>query len=285
VLKQGRAQNSRGEFAGPAIVLVAILVRVPALARPRNWISLFCFLFLLSPALFAQDVPIPPAPTRWVTDTANFLRPDDVDRLDSRLRAYQEQTQHHLLVWIGKTTGQVPIEDWANNAFEKWRVGRKDIDDGIVLFIMTEDRRLRFEVGYGLEEKVPDLRAKRILDDIITPGFRAGDPAGALNRAMEAVAAAIGQPLPGTAPIRRQVREQPREIGIGQLILYGIIALIALGVFATNPSMAMWLLFSMLSGGGGRRRGGGGGWGGGGGGGGWSGGGGRSGGGGASGSW
>jgi uncharacterized protein len=153
---------------------------------------------------------------------------------------------------------------------------------------MTEDRRLRFEVGYGLETEVPDLRAKRILDDIITPGFRAGDAAGALNRAMEAVAMAIGQPLPGSAPSRRQVQE-PREIGIGQLIFYGVIGLIMLVIFATNPAMATWLLFSMLSGGGGRRRGGGG-WGGGGGGwggggGGWSGGGGRSGGGGASGSW
>jgi uncharacterized protein len=246
------------------------------------------FLFL-APALFAQNVvPIPPAPTRWATDTANFLRPDDVDKLDSRLRLFEEQTKHQLLVWIGKTTGDVPIEDWANNAFEKWKVGRKGIDDGLILFVMVEDRKLRFEVGYGLEPEVPDLRAKRILDDIVTPGFRAGDPAGALNRAMEAVAAAIGQPLPGSTPARRQVREQ-REIGIGQLIVYGIFALIALAVFATNPSMATWLLLSMLSGGGGRRRGGGGGWGGGGGGwgggGGFSGGGGSSGGGGASGSW
>jgi len=250
----------------------------------------FLLLLLFSPALFAQEiVPIPPAPTHWVTDTANFLRPDDVDKLDARLRLYQEQTQRQLIIWIGKTTGDVPIEDWANEAFEKWRIGRKGIDDGLALFIMTDDRKLRFEVGYGLEPDVPDLRAKRILDDIVTPGFRAGDPAGALNQAMEAVAMAIGQPLPGATPARRQVRE-PQKIGIGQLIIYGILALIALVVFATNPSMATWLLLSMLSGGGGRRRGGGG-WGGGGGGGGWgggggfSGGGGSSGGGGASGSW
>ena len=249
-----------------------------------------CFLFLLffSPALFAQEVPIPPAPTHWVTDTANLLRPDDVDKLDARLRLYQEQTQHQLIIWIGKTTGGVPIEDWANNAFGKWKLGHKGIDDGLALFVMADDHRLRFEVGYGLETQVPDLLAKRILDTIVTPGFRGGDPAGALNQAMEAVAAAIGQPLPGASPARRQARE-PRELGLGQLIFYGILALIALVVFATNPSMATWLLFSLLSGGSGRRRGGGGGWGGWGGGwgggGGFSGGGGSSGGGGASGSW
>jgi uncharacterized protein len=105
---------------------------------------------------------------------------------------------------------------------------------------------------------------------------------------MEALAIAIGMPLPGNTPQERQYR-QGREVGLGQLIVWGILGLIALAIFATNPSMATWLLISMLSGGGGRRRGGGGwggsgggGWGGGGG---FSGGGGSSGGGGASGSW
>ena len=250
--------------------------------RPR-FTFLVILLALLSPALFAQDIPIPPSPARWVTDTASFLRPDAVDQLDGRLRLYQEQTQHQLIVWIGKTTGGVPIEDWANNAFEKWKLGRKGIDDGLALFVMTDDRKLRFEVGYGLEAQVPDLLAKRILDEIVTPGFRAGDPAGALNQAMEAVAQAIGQPLPGSRPSPRGQARERREISLGQLIVYGILAVIALAVFATNPAMATWLLLSLISGGGGRRRGGGGGWGGGGGG--FGGGGGSSGGGGASGSW
>ncbi len=275
-----RSKNLPQEFgvrgARPRIPLVGLL-----------WVVLLALLCL---PLSAQDVvPIPPAPTRWVTDTANFLRPDAVDQLDSRLRLYQEQTQHQLIIWIGKTTGDVPIEDWANNAFEKWKVGRKGIDDGLVLFVMADDHKLRFEVGYGLEPDVPDLLAKRILDNIVTPGFRAGDPAVALNQAMETVATAIGQPLPGSSPTataQRQGRE-PRPVGLGQLIFYGIIALILLGVLATNPSLATWLLISFLSGGGGRRGRGGGGFGGGGwgGGGGFSGGGGMSGGGGASGSW
>jgi len=266
-----------------------LLVRSRILQRGACCVLL---LALLCPLLLAQDVPIPPAPNHWVTDTANFLRPDAVDQLDARLRLYEEQTHHQLIVWIGKTTGSDPIEDWANNAFEKWKLGRKGINDGLALFVMVDDHKLRFEIGYALEPQVPDLLAKRILDQIVTPEFRAGDPAGALNHAMEAVATAIGQPLSGSSPVPRQVRE-PREIGLGRLILYGIIGLIALIIFATNPSMATWLLLSFLSGGGGRRRGGGwggggfggggGGWGGGGGG--FSGGGGSSGGGGASGSW
>jgi uncharacterized protein len=257
----------------------------------RGLRGLFCVLVvvLLAPFAGAQDVPIPPAPTRWVTDTVALLDPQDADRLDARLRAYQEQTQHQLIVWIGKTTGQVPLEDWANRAFDQWKLGRKGIDDGLALFIMVEDRRLRIEVGYGLEPLVADLLAKRIIDNTISPRMAAQDPAGAINAGMEALAVAIGTPLPGAATSASpRSRRATRELTIGQLIVYGIIGLILLAVFATNPSMATWILLSMLSGGGHRRRGGGfggggGGWGGGGGG--FSGGGGSSGGGGASGSW
>ncbi len=253
-------------------------------------------LLLLPVSLLAKDVPIPVAPTHWVTDTAGFLDPQIADQLDNRLRLYQEQTHHQLIVWIGKTTGDTPIEDWANRAFEKWKVGRKGIDDGLALFIMTDDHRLRFEVGYGLEPQVPDLLAKRIIDQTLTPGLRAGRPGPTINAAMEAVAMAIGQPLPGgTTQVTRGNPNDDRgqDISFGQLIFYGIIGLIVLSILATHPSLAMWLLFSSFSGGNRRNRGGwggggfgGGGWGGGGfGGGGFSGGGGGSGGGGASGSW
>jgi uncharacterized protein len=274
---------------------------MPALSVP--FLLLFMLLGLGVPALAAQDVPIPAAPTQWVTDTAGFLSPADVERLNAELRAYEEQTQHQLLVWIGPTTGQVPIEDWANRAFEKWRVGRKGIDDGLALFIMAKDRRLRIEVGYGLEPKVPDLLASRIIQETIVPRIRSGDNAGAIEEGMRAVTQAIGQPLPGESAPRRVAQSRP--VTSGQLGFLAIIAIIVMVVLVASPGFAIWLLVSLLSGGNRGRRGGGGGggffgggfggggWsgGGGGGGGGWgggggfSGGGGMSGGGGASGSW
>jgi uncharacterized protein len=110
-----------------------------------------CLLLLLPVFLFAQDVPIPPAPTQWLTDTSGFLPPPEATRINERLRAYEEQTHHQVIVWIGSSTGGESIEDWANNAFRQWKVGRKGSDDGLVLFIMPKDRRLRIEVGYGLE--------------------------------------------------------------------------------------------------------------------------------------
>ena len=226
--------------------------------------------------LNAAETPIPAPPSRWVTDTAGFMSPGAAGSLDSRLAAYEQSTGHQLIVYIGRTTGDAPIDDWAVRAFQRWKVGRKGIDDGLVLFIMEADRKLRIEVGYGLEAQVPDAIASRVINDVITPRIQAGDRDGAVAAGMDAVMTVIGG---GTLPAPRgRPGEQP--LTLGQLILFGIVGIVILFILATNPSLAMYLLFSILSGSG--RRGGGGDWSGGGG---FSGGGGRSGGGGASGSW
>jgi uncharacterized protein len=234
------------------------------------------FLLVSAAYLYATETPIPPPPTRWVTDTANFMSPGAASSLDSQLEGYERSTGHQLIVYIGRTSGDAPIDDWAVRAFEKWKVGRKGIDDGLVLFIMAADRKLRFEVGYGLEGQVPDAIAARVINDVIVPRIQAGDRDGAVVAGMDAVMMVIGG---GTLPAQRARGESPPP-SLAQVIFFAILGLIALVVLATHPSLAMWLLFSILSGGGGGRDRDG--WGGGGG---FGGGGGRSGGGGASGSW
>ena len=221
--------------------------------------------FLVPPPAAAQSGPrIPPAPSRWATDEAGFLSRQAVAALDARLEAYERRTGHQLLVWIGRSLGEgASIEDWAVRTFEAWKVGRKGIDDGLVLFILAEDRRVRIEVGYGLEGQVPDIYAFRVIDNILLPGFREGRPDAA------------GGDEPRQRSAQRRLEDKAKSI-------FGVIAfLVILVLFITNPSLALWLLLNILGGGG---RGGRGGWGGGGGGG-FGGGGGRSGGGGASGSW
>ena len=176
-------------------------------------------------------------------------------------------------------------------AFAAWRVGRKGIDDGVAVFILAADRKVRIEVGYGLEDRVPDAVAARIIDQMV-PRLRAGDQDGAARAGVSGVLEAVGgetgaprgaAPSPGARP----------ELDLGSLILLGLIGIVVFGLIVTNPRLALMLLTTIASnsgrGGGGGSWGGGGfggggGWGGGGGGG-FSGGGGRSGGGGASGSW
>ena len=89
--------------------------------------------------------------------------------LDARLAAYEQGTGHQLIVYIGATTGDAPIEDWAVRALQKWKVGRKGLDDGLVLFIMSQDHKLRIEVGYGLEAVVPDAVASRVINEVMAP--------------------------------------------------------------------------------------------------------------------
>jgi len=220
--------------------------------------------------------PVPPAPDRFVTDKAGLLAPDAAEQLNERLAAAERKTGHQVIVYVDRTTGGVPIEDWAVRAFAAWRIGRKGIDDGVALFLFTADRRVRIEVGYGLEPVVPDAVAARIIDEQMVPRLRAGDAAGAVRAGVESLLATIGGAEPSAAVPPVGPARPPGWV----LIVGGLVALGLLGFLATHPSLAAWLIFTIGSG-----RGGGGGWGGGGGGGGFSGGGGRSGGGGASGSW
>ncbi len=259
----------RRAFAAAALALV--LIGIAALLPPAALAA-------------AQSSPrIPPAPSRWATDEAGFLSRQAVAALDARLEAYERRTGHQLLVWIGRTLGEgASIEDWAVRTFEAWKVGRKGIDDGLVLFIMAEDRRVRIEVGYGLEGQVPDIYAFRVIDNILLPGFREGRPDAAVDAAVTALMGYIGGDT-GAAGAGDEPRQRSAQRRLESKVkrIFGVIAfLVILVLFITNPSLALWLLLNIL-GGGGR---GGGGWGGGGGGG-FGGGGGRSGGGGASGSW
>jgi uncharacterized protein len=217
--------------------------------------------------------PIPASPQRWLTDEAGLLSPQIAAQLDDRLREYEQTSGHQVVVYIGRTTGGIPIEDWAVKAFEAWRVGRKGLDDGLALFLMADDHRVRIEVGYGLESVVPDIVAARVINDDMVPRLQRGDNDGAVTAALDRLLSAIsGESAAGDG--QAQPQKSP-PLTWFQKILVGIAILGFLLLLITNPSLALYLLFSILSGG----RGGGGGRGG------FSGGGGRSGGGGASGSW
>jgi uncharacterized protein len=237
----------------------------------------------LAGTAFAQNADIPRSPDRWVTDKAGFLSAATVDELDSRLETFERTTGRQIIVYIDKTTGGTPLEDWASKAFQAWKVGRKGLDDGLAVFIMAEDRKVRVEVGYGLEGLVPDITAGRIINDIMVPAIRNGENDAAVGGAVNAFLRAIAGEGEAGAEAGSAEAQSPSQAksrySKGQKVLSVIAIVFFLILFITNPRLALWLLFSLLSGGGGRGgRGGRGG-------GSFGGGGGRSGGGGASGSW
>ena len=235
----------------------------------------------------ARSDAIPASPTQWVTDDAAFLGDAARSQLNDRLANYNRATGHQLIVWIGDTTGDVPLEDWTIQAFTKWKVGRKGLDDGLALFVFARDHKLRIEVGYGLEEKVPDVVASRIIRETIVPLIRGGKRDEAISAGIDQIIAAISGTLPAaqTAP---PVSSTAGSIAAG-LLSFGFLVFWLLILFAIVRSRrragwgayAIGSAFSGFWGGGGWSSGGdsGGSFGG------FSGGGGMGGGGGASGSW
>ena len=171
-----------------------------------------------SALLYAAETPIPPSPTQWVTDTAHFLSPETVSSLNARLSAYEQSTGHQLIVYIAPTTGDDPIEDWSVRAFAKWKVGRKGLDDGLALFIMSQDHKMRIEVGYGLEAVVPDAIASRIINEVMQPRIQAGHPDEAVTAAIDSLTGVIGGQAnaPATAPA--PAPEKPQPISLFQWI-------------------------------------------------------------------
>ena len=221
---------------------------------------------LWAATLGLAETPIPESPTQWVTDNANFLSPQTVQTLNERLEEYEQRTGHQVIVYIAPTTGGVPIEDWAVRAFEKWKVGRKGLDDGLALFIFPQDRRLRIEVGYGLEPVVPDAIASRVINEVMVPRIQAGRPDEAVTAGIDAVTGVIDK-QPGAIPPAATPAESRGSSGL-ESIFWGVVGFLVLALIITHPRLAFLFLTTIFSGGGG-----------------FGGGGGRSGGGGASGSW
>jgi uncharacterized protein len=161
-----------------------------------------CLLALLMCWGFAAfaDVAVPPLSGRVVDQTAT-LSSGDIDSLTQTLRALELRKGSQVAVLIVPTTQPETIEQYSIRVAEAWKIGRKKIDDGALLVVAKNDRKLRIEVGYGLEGALNDVTAKRIIDEVITPKFRNGDFAGGISAGIDRIVGVIdGEPLPAPAP-------------------------------------------------------------------------------------
>jgi uncharacterized protein len=204
-----------------------------------------CFAFGTSAALCAE-VPIPASPTQWVTDKAGFLEAQTVEQLNARLRSYQHTTGHQVLVYIAPTTGQTPMEDWTVRAFHAWKVGRKGLDDGLILFIFSDDHRMRIEVGYGLESKVPDAVAARIIRDTITPDLHANRPDRAVTAGVDRILGTIGGEAPRPAE-SEEAAPQAEEAAPDSISLSALLAVFS-GFFLFMMFMFVFFRFAVRRG-------------------------------------
>ncbi|WP_350150291.1 YgcG family protein [Nitrosomonas sp.] len=151
---------------------------------------------LLSATLAMADAAIPPLKAH-VNDLTATLSTSEVMHLEQKLQAFEKTKGSQIAVLMIPTTQPETIEQYSIRVAEAWQLGRKGIDDGILLLIAKNDRALRVEVGYGLEGVIPDAIAKRIIADIMTPHFKLGHFANGIDAGIEAIIHLIqGEPLP-----------------------------------------------------------------------------------------
>jgi uncharacterized protein len=162
-------------------------------ARARAALGLLLLLF--AAAAWAQ-VAVPEL-TRRVTDLTATLSAGQTASLENELAAFEARKGSQIAVLILPTTQPEDIAQFGIRVADQWKIGRKKIDDGVILIVAKNDRQLRIEVGYGLEGAIPDAIAKRVIAETITPYFKAGDYYGGIEAGVQQLMKLIdGEPLP-----------------------------------------------------------------------------------------
>lgn len=158
---------------------------------------LLALAFLLAVAGPVQALaPIPPL-TSPVVDVTGTLSAGEIARLEAQALALQQRKGGQLQILIVSTTRPETVEDYAQRVFDTWKLGRKGVDDGVLLLVAKDDRTVRIQPGYGLEGAIPDITAGRVIQEYLVPRFRAGDFAGGIGDATAQLVRLIeGERLP-----------------------------------------------------------------------------------------
>ena len=213
----------------------------------------------LVPASAQQAVP---ALSARVMDLSSTLAPQARDALEAKLAAFEKDSGSQLVVLLVGTTQPEDIAAYTFRVADSWKIGRKAVGDGVLLVVAVQDRRVRIEVARTLEGAIPDLAAKRVIDEIITPRFRQGDYAGGIDGGVDRLIGLIrGEALPAP-PAAANGSDGPFGSlfgqDIGDLLIFFLVAVPVIGAVAKSilgsplGSMATgavsgWIAFDMTS--------------------------------------
>lgn len=267
--------------------IVPVAINVRTLIGLRFWLVVACALLCI-PA-FAKEV-IPPAPKNHFNDYAGVISQGTATQLNNELAQFERDTGNQFVVAIyPKMQSDSSIEEYTVRVARAWNVGTKEKNNGIVLFIFTQDHKLFVQTGYGLEGALPDALSKRIIEDEILPRFKQGDFNGGVAAGVHSIIAATKGEYKGTGHTIAEQRGRNGDQGMWPFVL--MLLFIGVPIWIIISTMRRGFSINRRGYSGGFWTGGGGGWSSGGGGGGFggggsfSGGGGSFGGGGSGGSW
>lgn len=209
----------------------------------RAWLTAAA---LLASAVCWAEVAIPPVAR--VTDQTGTLSSAQQQSLSDRLAAFEQAKGSQIAVLVLPSTAPETIEQFAIRVAEAWELGRKGVDDGVLLVVAMEDRVVRIEVGYGLEGAIPDAIAKRIIEEVITPRFRAGDYFGGIEAGVDQLMRVVdGEPLLEPESWQ-QTGEGPRNVGWPfELLFFGLF--IGLNLLSTRIGYLPTALLASVVGG------------------------------------
>ena len=190
------------------------------------------FLLLLG-ALSAWAQVAVPELSRRVTDLTATLDAGQVAALESKLAAFEAQRGSQIAVLIVPTTQPEDIAQFGIRVADQWKIGREKIDDGVILIVAKDDRKLRLEIGYGLEGPIPDAIAKRVIAETITPYFKAVDYYGGIDAGVQQLMRLIeGEQLPPPGASDKGGTDAPFVM----LIVGGIVAGWLLSMLMSRPA-------------------------------------------------
>ncbi|MCB1173450.1 MAG: TPM domain-containing protein [Leptospiraceae bacterium] len=176
---------------------------------------------------------VPPL-TGSIVDQAGYLNANDLQRIEASLLQYQQSSGNQIAVLVIDSLEGESLEQFSLRTAESWALGQKGLDNGVLLLLAIQDRKLRIEVGYGLEEKLPDARCKQIIDQAMVPRLKQGNYPAAIQAGVDAIINSIG----GTDEIRPDstaetsaARKNPIGRAIGEwagILIGGVIMLLLL---------------------------------------------------------
>lgn len=194
------------------------------------WVSAW-----FSNAAYAQDLlPVPPLAGHQVIDQTATLSADQASALEAKLAGIEREHGSQVVVLIVPSTGIEDIADYTQRVGDAWKIGRRDVGDGVIVVVAKNDRKLRIAVSKALEGAIPDLSARRIITEVMSPAFRNGDYAGGLNAAVDRINGLIkgeGLPAPQMSPTGSGAAE---GIDLPDLAIFLLVGAPIIGAVATG---------------------------------------------------